>query len=185
ATTMEDIRLRSGASNGSIYHFFSSKEGLAAALYVEAIINYQSRVAAAVERNPGARAGVYAVIESHLDWVVEHPEWARYLMEMRHAEFMATAESDMVAQNKGFIGGFIRWVKPNIESGALRRLPPDLFISQLLGPVQEFVRNWLGGNTITDMPAAKEELAKTAWIALRGEEKTRTRRKEKDNERRV
>ena len=38
-TTMEDIRRRSGASNGSIYHHFSSKEGLAAAI---ADLRYQS-----------------------------------------------------------------------------------------------------------------------------------------------
>ena len=35
ATTMDDVRRRSGASIGSIYHHFGSKEDLAAALYVE------------------------------------------------------------------------------------------------------------------------------------------------------
>ena len=34
-TTMEDIRIRSGASTGSIYHHFSNKEMLARALYLE------------------------------------------------------------------------------------------------------------------------------------------------------
>jgi AcrR family transcriptional regulator len=37
ATTVEEIRRRSGASIGSIYHHFGGKEGLAAELCVEGL----------------------------------------------------------------------------------------------------------------------------------------------------
>ena len=33
-TIFEDVRMRSGASVGSIYHHFGSKEGIAGALYL-------------------------------------------------------------------------------------------------------------------------------------------------------
>jgi AcrR family transcriptional regulator len=168
-TTMQDIRERSGASNGSIYHHFLSKEGIAAALYVEAIVDYQKRILAALERNPQAREGVRAIVESHLDWVSEKPEWARYLMEMRHAEFMKTAEKSLAEANKKFVTAFINWMKPNMRSGALRRLPADLFVSLVLGPCQEYVRIWLEGKAFSGMAAAKEELAEGAWCAVRGE----------------
>jgi AcrR family transcriptional regulator len=42
ATRIEDIRSRSGASIGSIYHHFGSKERIAAVLHVEAIRAYQA-----------------------------------------------------------------------------------------------------------------------------------------------
>lgn len=167
-TTMEDIRLRSGASNGSIYHHYSSKEGLAAAIYVKAMIDYQSKILEALERNPGPRAGVGAIVRSHLDWVNENPQWARYLMEMRHAEFMSAAEEAIAGANRNFVNGFVNWLRPNLKSGAIRRIAADLFISLALGPCQEYVRNWLGGNTYTELPAAKEELAEAAWLVLRG-----------------
>jgi AcrR family transcriptional regulator len=170
-TTMQDIRERSGASNGSIYHHFSSKEGIAAALYVEAIIDYQARILAALERNPQAQEGIYAIVESHLDWVSGKPEWARYLTEMRHAEFMKAAEEPLAEANRKFIAGFVAWMKPNFKSGALRRLPVDLFMSLLLGPCQEFVRIWLEGKAVTAVSGAKEELAQAAWSAVRGQER--------------
>jgi AcrR family transcriptional regulator len=169
-TTMQDIRQKSGASNGSVYHHFSSKEGIAAALYVEAIVDYQARILAALDQNPQARAGVWAVVETHLDWVREKPEWARYLMEMRHAEFMKAAEEPLAEANRKFITGFINWLKPNLKSGALRRLPADLFMSLLLGPCQEYVRIWLEGKATTAVSAAKEELARSAWSAVCGQE---------------
>ena len=40
-TTMDDIRLRAGASTGSLYHHFKSKEQLAAELYLEGVRRYQ------------------------------------------------------------------------------------------------------------------------------------------------
>ena len=169
-TTMQDIRELSGASNGSIYHHFSGKEGIAAALYVEAIVDYQARIFAALEQNPGAREGVRAIVASHLDWVQEKPEWARYLTEMRHAEFMKTAEESLAEENRKFINAFIGWLRPNLKSGALRRLPADLFVSLVLGPCQEYVRVWLEGDAYSTIADAKEELANGVWLAVRGEQ---------------
>ena len=168
-TTMEDIRLRSGASNGSIYHHFSNKEGLAAAIYVEVMSDYQRRIVEALERNPDAREGALALVSTHLDWVEEKPDAAKYLMEMRHADFMAEAEGAISDANLIFITGFVKWLKPNVKGGKIRRLAPDLFISLILGPCQEYVRNWLSGDTVTDMATAKKELAEAAWLVVRGD----------------
>ncbi len=167
-TTMQDIRLRSGASNGSIYHHFSSKEGVAAAIYVEALLDYQGKILAVLERNPDARAGVRAIVRSHLDWVGENPEWARYRMEMRHADFMTTAEDAIAGANMNFINEFVDWLRPNVQNGSIRRMAADLFISLILGPCQEFVRVWLGGNTYTEFSAARDDLADAAWLVVRG-----------------
>jgi len=93
-------------------------------------------------------------------------------MEMRHAEFMAAAEQALAEANKTFISSFITWLRPNLRSGAIRRLAADVFVSILLGPCQEYVRNWLGDYVYTDIQTAKKQLAEAAWIALRGEEQT-------------
>lgn len=168
--TVQDIRMRSGASNGSIYHHFSGKEGLAATVYVEIMKDYQKTILEGLERNPDALGGVHAIVNSHLDWVNENPDSARYLMEMRHAEFMATAEDAIAEQNQMFAKGFARWLKPNLEGGRIRRLPLDLFISLLLGPAQEYVRNWLSGQAHTELAVVKEELASAAWLIVRGKD---------------
>src|SRR6185436_8786528 len=41
-TSIEDIRARSGASIGSIYHHFGRKEVIAAALYVDTLVKYRA-----------------------------------------------------------------------------------------------------------------------------------------------
>ena len=168
-TTMETIRRRSGASNGTIYHFFKSKEQLAAAVYLEGIADYQSCLVAGLERCREARDGVLSVPRSHLRWVHEHFELARFLFQARHARFMATSETSMAEQNSAFAGSIARWFARHVEKGSLKRLPPDLYISFLLGPCQEFTRLWVSGWARTPLSTASEAFGEAAWHALRTE----------------
>ncbi len=164
--TMEDIRRKSGASYGSVYHHFNSKEQLAAAVYLEGISDYQAGMIAMLEQKPKAKDGIFGMVSHHLEWVEANPEWARYLMRMRHADFMAEAEAAMADQNIRFsetLGGFFR---ENIQDGEFRILPGDIYISLILGPCMEFVRLWLEGKTASSLKQAGDEIAGAAWRAL-------------------
>jgi len=171
--TMEAIQRRSRASNGTIYHFFKSKEQLAAAVYLEGIADYQSYLVAELERCREARDGVLSVPRSHLRWVHEHVEWARFLFQARHAQFMATSETSMAEQNSAFAASIGRWFARHVEKGSLKRLPPDLYISFLLGPCQEFTRLWVSGWARTPIGTASEAFGEAAWRALRREAEDR------------
>jgi AcrR family transcriptional regulator len=168
STTVEDIRRRSKASNGSLYHHFTNKDQLAVAVYLQGLTVYQTGLLEELERHPEAGSGVRAIVRYHLDWVRKHPDWARYLLEMRHAEFMAGSEATIAEQNRRFMERVVRWLETHIESGALRRLPPDLFLSLIIGPCQEYSRLRLAGRAQTKLSVATEELAQAAWLSVRG-----------------
>jgi len=168
STTVEDIRRRSKASNGSLYHHFTNKDQLAVAVYLQGLTVYQTGLLKALERNPEAGSGVHAIVRYHLDWVRNHPDWARYLLEMRHAEFMVGSEAAIADQNHRFMERVVRWLERHIESGALRRLPPDLFLSLIIGPCQEYTRLRLAGRAQAKLSVAIEELAQAAWLSVRG-----------------
>jgi len=148
-TTMGDIRIRSNASNGSIYHHFRGKDQLAAAVYLEGLTEWQEAMVAQLEEHPGALEGVYAMVRCHLSWVREHPDWIRYIFQMRHAGFM-TGELDSVAeQNKRFVQGLTQWLDPHVERGTFRRLPAELYVSLIIQPwtiYKEVSQTWLNIN---------------------------------------
>lgn len=166
-TTMEDIRLRSGASNGSIYHHFKSKDQLAAALYLQGIIDYQTGLIEELGKHTEAREGIRAVVRFHLTWVRDHPDWSRYLFQMRHAGFMADTEDSIRAANKAFAEEVGSCFEKHVEAGTLRSMPSAVFISLLLGPCQEFARQWLARPVVEELEAAIAEIAEAAWQALR------------------
>src|SRR3954467_5185516 len=72
AATLDDIRERSGASIGSIYHHFGDKEGIAAALYPQLLEAWQRGLVGAIERR-GAERGIRAAVDPPLRWAARNP----------------------------------------------------------------------------------------------------------------
>lgn len=165
-TSMADIRRRSNASTGSIYHHFKSKEQLASEVYIEGIRNYQEGFLAVLEEQQSARDGIFAVIRYHLHWVSEHPDWTRYLFQKAHAAFMASATEVFAGLNAEFMRRCARWLGVHVMAGTVRRLPPDMYVAILLGPLMEYTRLYLAGQTCTTLDRAMQELASAAWNCL-------------------
>jgi AcrR family transcriptional regulator len=168
-TTLADIRRRSGASNGSLYHHFANKERLAAEVYLQCIADYQAGLVAALAARPGAREGIAAVVAYHLHWVAEHKVEARFLAAARHAEFAALVEPRLAKSNAVFVnavGGFFR---RHIKAGALRPLAPEVCVALLLGPVYEVARHWMRDGHGLALPKTITELSDGAWRSLRKE----------------
>lgn len=165
-TGISDIRARAGASTGSVYHHFGSKEQLAGEVYLEGIRDYQAGFLAALESEADAEKGIAAVIAYHLKWVDRNKSWARYLFHMRHLEFMTEKEETFAKLNQEFFRRVAAWFRKQIAAGAIRRLPADVYPAVLMGPCQEFARIYLEGHTGTKIDAAARDLAAAAWRAL-------------------
>jgi AcrR family transcriptional regulator len=167
-TTMAHVRDRAGASTGSIYHHFKSKEQLARALYLEGIREAQASGLAALVKQRSTERGIMALVNSYLDWVDAHRDWARFLLSARHAEFMVAAEDELSAMNRASERAAAAWLEERTAAGELPRLDPALFRALIYAPVGHFARSFLAGNTTVSMAEAKLTLARASWHALRG-----------------
>jgi AcrR family transcriptional regulator len=165
ATTIEDIRQRSQASVGSIYHHFGTKEGIAAALFAHGIDDYWARLIASAEGKPSAERLIHGLIAAHIGWIAEKPELARFLFARRQAVGQAYDESIRQRTAEHFKILFEQ-LKPWFRQGVLRRLPAGLYAPLLMGPAQEYSRQWLGGRIDIEPRAAIRELSQAAWRSL-------------------
>jgi AcrR family transcriptional regulator len=169
STTIEDICARSGASVGSIYHHFGGKEGLAAALYVEGLEDYQRGLLAVLARQPDAEAGIKGVVRHHLRWVTRHRDLTRFLLHRRETELRLATEGRMRDLNQVLFSRTEEWRRPHVEAGRLRPIPLDLFYTILIGPAQAFSLNLsrsLVGRSTRSIAEAENVLAEAAWSAL-------------------
>jgi AcrR family transcriptional regulator len=166
-TSMNAICKRSKASIGSIYHHFKSKEQLAAAVYLDGIKDYQDGYIDVLEKQTDAKEGIARVIEYHLNWVVDHPDWSRYLFKERHATFLGENKQIFEQLNKGFYKRAAGWFKPHIRAGTFKKLPSDIFVSILMGPCQVFSSQYLFDQTYSDIKHACVEIANAVWNALK------------------
>ena len=156
-TTIEEIRARSGASVGSIYHHFGGKDQIADALYVEALRDYQSGFLELL-RDDAERA-IKAVVRHHLRWVDANPDLARFLLtERRPAEVRHL--------NRAAFEALESWRSAHADE--LQPLSFDAFYAVVIGPAQEAARHRLAGRTQTPLRRLERELADAAWQAIRG-----------------
>lgn len=167
ATTIDEIRKRSGASIGSIYHHFGGKEGLAAELYVEGLRGYQAGLLDALEWHRDAEEAVRALVRHHVRWVEQNPRLAQFLMNRRETELRQATKDRVRELNRAFFPRVRSWIEEHVQDGSLRPLSEDLWEPVLLGPCQEFSRLWLAGRTRSSLRRAERELADATWSAIR------------------
>lgn len=168
AATIDDIRQRSQASVGSIYHHFGTKEGIAAALFMQGLDDYWTQLIERTGQAEDAERAIHAMIATHLEWVTSNPELARFLFSRRQA--VAPAHERHVRElTAGHFKTLLDFLKPWFRQGILRRLPHELYAPLLLGPAQELARHWLSGRVSLDPRAAIDELAGAAWRSLAAE----------------
>jgi AcrR family transcriptional regulator len=163
-TTVADVRRLSGASVGSIYHHFGGKEELASALYLEAVCDYQRGLLRVLRADPEAEAGIRALVRHHVRWVRDNPALARYLLSRREPP-----SDELREQNREALAATGGWLRAQVEAGRVRRLPLDLYLTIMIGPAQEFARQWLAGRVKSSIGRAERVLAEAAWRALRAD----------------
>jgi AcrR family transcriptional regulator len=169
AASIEEIRRRSGASIGSIYHHFSSKEGIAAVLYIDALGDYQDGLLAVLREQADTRAGIEASVRHHLGWIEAHPDRARFLFAGVDPATALAGGRDLREMNRRFFDAVLSWLSPRVERGELRDAPPDVLHALWVGPGQELSRHWLAGRISMSPLSAAPTLAQAAWQALRKE----------------
>jgi AcrR family transcriptional regulator len=165
-TTLADIRAMSGASTGSIYHHFGSKERIAASLYLDGIRQTQVAGMEALLRTRTARTGIAAQVGAYIDWVVEHPDLARFLFAMRHAPFLDDDEPEIDALNADVHARAAAWIADRVAAGELPDLEPAMRWALVFGPCRHWAGSWLRGSTATTPEQAKQQISTAAYAAL-------------------
>ena len=158
-TTLADIRQRAGASTGSIYHHFGSKEQIAGSLYLDALRATQDHGIAALLRTRTGRTGIHALVHAYLDWVEANPDRARFLLWMRHAEFVVPDEPEigaLNAQGAAAGGGVVR--PADRGRRAARRRTRPIRRALVFGPCRHWAGRWLAGDTTLTVAQAKRQL---------------------------
>lgn len=173
--TIDDVRRASGASVGSIYHHFGDKEGVAGALYVEALRRYQGDLLEKVLGATGSRGArtarslVRGIVQHSIDWMVSHPDWSCFLFEMRRAEGVKSVEPTIRRETRAFFDPIAGRLERHVERGEIRRLRLDVMAALLVGPAQELVRHWLRAGVPENAERIRDELAEAAWRSVRAD----------------
>ena len=166
AATIEQIREASGASSGSIYHHFGSKQAIALALYVEGMEELALVFRSAMTPRAGLQEGIRGILTSYFRWVAEHRDWALYLLRVATADVSTEDAAAIDDVNRRTRDDLENWLRPFAERGEIVPLPSELYASILFGAATHLARHWLAGRLKLDLEIAAEHLSVATWRAF-------------------
>jgi len=170
ATSIHEICERSGASVGSVYHHFGSKEGIAQALYVEAIVDYQVELVAMLDGCDDARSGIVGIVTHFLRWVGDHPDRARLMLASEFADLRRSASAEITRLNRAMMQQVGEWFRRFPR--AFPDVPEDVMLALVVGPAERFARAWIAKRTTTSIADAADSVGEFTWQGLRGLRRT-------------
>jgi AcrR family transcriptional regulator len=165
ATSISDIRTASGASTGSIYHFFAGKGALAEALLHEAVAGWSMEVEIRRAGASDAEASIKAATGGLVGWGMAHPGHLRFMDEIRTLAASGTELASVATMlAKGQTLGEKQY-KAWMKAGDVRPLPWPMAHSLMLGPAYNYMR--LVSHAAKPFSDAPALLADAAWAAVK------------------
>mgnify|MGYP001588357039 CR=1 FL=1 len=166
ATTIDMIRAASGASTGSLYHHFGSKERIAAEVYLDGLRQFRRQQSAYLDQAQTLEGGIRAIVHAHVDWIVENPAWADFIFHHRMVLTEVAAEPVLQAELQTSFTQVAEWMQTHTASGLRLRWPLDAYAALVTGPVHDYARHWLAGRRQTPLAELREFFAEAAIRAV-------------------
>ena len=166
ATTIDTIRARCETSVGAIYHHFGNKEGILSTLFFAAVDDQGQHLKQELAETNTMQEAVYAIVASYLDWVVDHPEWARYLFQARSAVAKGPYHQQLKDRNVEHYRELKQKLLSFENMDVKISLPFEILAPLVIGPSENYCRAWLAGRVKTSPRDYCGVLAESAWRSL-------------------
>lgn len=161
ATGIEDIRKAAGASPSSVYHLFGGLAGIVEALLIRTFERLLAHMVTRLTAAGTAEAAVRALVDGHLEWVIAHPDEARFMYQAMAVELAGDSRTAVRTAKDGL-------KRPLFDQLARFDLPvwPPLSLEfVLLGPTHEACRRYFAGDDV-DLGWMRTHLPQLAWRSV-------------------
>ena len=165
-TSVSNILKDAECSVGSLYHHFGNKEGIAEALFIDGVNQFNSRLLATLLPRRTASTGIKAIVTFCCEWVTARSELAGFLLS-REVTLSDKAKLELREMDRAFGQSIYDWFVPHVKSGALLELPKGLYVPLICGPTLEYSRLWLSGRNSRSPGEVAAILAEAAWQSVK------------------
>ncbi|MFT4677835.1 MAG: AcrR family transcriptional regulator [Patiriisocius sp.] len=153
-------------SVGSLYHHFGNKEGIAEALFIDGVHQFNTALLKALLPQKTARAGIKATVTFCCEWVTDKSQLAAFLLS-REIKLSERAKQELRELDNEFSLALYDWFVPHVKSDTLLKLPTDMYMVLISGPTLEHSRLWLSGRSQKSPSDVASILSEAAWQAVR------------------
>jgi AcrR family transcriptional regulator len=175
ATTIDDICAGAGASIGSVYYHFGSKEQMAGALWLDGYRGFGAAVSRTLADSRSVEAAIRDVAVIPLRWARGNEALARFNLDRSSGQVLRSVSAEVQAAAAALCAVVTDWTLPHIKRGTIRPWAAATYVSLWCGPSGDLARRWLheGPPWQDHLDEAEEAFGEAAWLASRNPRRRR------------
>lgn len=163
-TSMEMICEKTKLSIGGVYYHFNTKEAIAASLVlisIDDLFNYRQRYLLDAKNFEEC---IYALVLSYIDWVDEHPQFAKIMLSEKFDICLGEYKCEVVKRKLNNRKKLVEWLRlPEFKSNANTDIPLDLYSSFINGIPEHYCKYWLLERVSKSPKHYRKEIARSVW----------------------
>jgi AcrR family transcriptional regulator len=164
-TRIEDVRRAAGASPSSVYNLFDGLPSLTAALLARTFERLFAHVAGRVLAEDRPDAAVRALVDGHLQWVLEHQDEARFMYQATALELAKTQREELAELKARLAVPVMEHLASLAAENAWPAWPASTLEFVVVGPAHEACRRYLAGAPV-DLDGLRQLLPDVAWQSV-------------------
>ncbi|GEP51287.1 TetR family transcriptional regulator [Flavobacterium noncentrifugens] len=158
-TPTSKIAKEAGVANGTLFHYYPTKDDLITSLYVSIKLEMSAFVETQSPKNHDYKAQFKNQFVNALHWAMAHPNEFQYVQQFYNSPYAALLQSEILQEQMQKTCGEIQLA---IDSGIVKRLPVDyiftLLSSHLFG-LNQYLKN-------ANLPVSKQKVVITETFEL-------------------
>ncbi|MDT8446438.1 MAG: TetR/AcrR family transcriptional regulator [bacterium] len=162
-TSVQDIRRAGEVSIGSIYHYFDSKERIAAQLYYDLLADMEQAMERIMSESSGAQERCRKVVAHLFQQAEENPKTLQFILQGRLSDFLP--DEKPICSSRPF-ELMRQMVEEGVRTGEVREIDRIVGAAAVFGGVLRMIQLHLDGVLPKALQEYEEECWRCAWSAI-------------------
>lgn len=160
---MSLVAKEAGVGTGTIYHHFSGKETIIAALYAQQKELMGRALLRGDKPSENYRERFFRFWNNLFKHFVSHPDGFLFLEQYANSPYITSVTR---AENEHFYNPVIAFVQQGVSNGILRNIEPELLVALIYGNVVTCVKLHLSGELKMTPPRIRQAV-QTTWDGVK------------------
>lgn len=136
ATPTSQIANKAGVANGTLFHYFNTKEDLINALYIETKDRFFNHVITDLKADKNLRENIRNIWNNTIDWALENSYEFRFIQQFANSPFISQLTQEQIAVHHKF---FENKFQEGIELGIIKPIEKTLLMQLTLSQIYGFI----------------------------------------------
>ena len=160
---MADVAKAAKLATGTLYIYFKNKEVLINELYFHLKKNRTLKMLEEFDAHDSFQVAFRKLWMNYLNISLEEPERMKFIEQFTHTSYLTKKTKQ---QSDLLLKPMEDFLANGIKQGLIKKLPVQLLLSQLMGPINESLKLHYD-KTLKITPPMKEELFHMAWNSIK------------------